>query len=219
MDSIEFSYKANTVIFIYTMKQTKQYEYVDLGLPSGLKWAKCNVGAEKETDSGDYFMWGSTKPNAKTTCNWAKNPFNNNSSIYNEEYFNAHKSEWLDDKDNLKPEFDAATQIMGGNWRMPTRDEIQELLDNTDNERNTINGVNGWKFTSKTDTSKYIFIPAAGDCYRGLVYDVGSDGDVWSSSLYTSCSYYAWDLYFISNDCRMYSSNRSYGRSVRGVMD
>ena len=88
-------------------------------------------------------MWGSTKPNAKTTCNWAKNPFNNNSSIYNEEYFNAHKSEWLDDKDNLKPEFDAATQIMGGNWRMPTRDEIQELLDNTDNERDTKNGVNG----------------------------------------------------------------------------
>ena len=122
MDSIEFNYKANTVIFIYTMKQTKQYEYVDLDLPSGLKWAKCNVGAEKETDYGDYFMWGSTKPNAKTTCNWTKNPFNNNSSIYNEEYFNAHKSEWLDDKDNLKSEFDAATQIMGGNWRMPTRD-------------------------------------------------------------------------------------------------
>ena len=57
MDSIEFSYKANTVIFIYTMKQTKQYEYVDLGLPSGLKWAKCNIGAEKETNYGNYFMW------------------------------------------------------------------------------------------------------------------------------------------------------------------
>lgn len=199
---------------------TKEYEYVDLDLPSGLKWAKCNVGAETETDYGDYFMWGSTKPNAKTTCNWAKNPFNNGSSIYNEEYFIAHKSEWLDDKDNLKPEFDAAAQIMGGDWRMPTRDEIQELLDNTDNEWITNyngTGVKGRKFTSKTDTSKYIFIPAAGNCYRGLVYSVGRDGDVWSSSLYTSCPYYAWDLYFISNDCRMYSSSRCYGRSVRGV--
>ena len=199
------------------MEQIKQYEYVDLGLPSGLKWAKCNIGAETETDYGDYFMWGSIKPNAKTTCNWAKNPFNNGSSIYNEDYFNAHKSEWLDDKNNLKPEYDAAVQIMGGDWRMPTRDEIQELLDNTDNEWDTINGVNGWKFTSKTDISKYIFFPAAGDCYRGLVYSVGGDGDVWSSSLYTSSTYYAWNLYFISTNCRMYSSSRCFGRSVRGV--
>ena len=45
------------------MEQTKQYEYVDLGLPSGLKWAKCNVGATSETDYGDYFQWGSTEPN------------------------------------------------------------------------------------------------------------------------------------------------------------
>ena len=199
------------------MEQTKQYEYVDLGLPSGLKWAKCNVGAEKETDYGDYFMWGSTKPNAKTTCNWAKNPFNNNSSIYNEEYFNAHKSEWLDDKDNLKSEFDAATQIMGGNWRMPTRDEIQELLDNTDNERDTINGVNGWKFTSKTDTSKYIFIPAAGLCGGGSVGSVGSYGSVWSSSLDTSYHSNAWNLYFDSGDCYVSNFYRCGGQSVRGV--
>ena len=50
------------------MEQTKQYEYVDLGLPSGLKWAKCNVGAEKETDYGDSFMWGSTEPNTADEC-------------------------------------------------------------------------------------------------------------------------------------------------------
>ena len=197
---------------------TKEYEYVDLGLPSGLKWAKCNVGAETETDYGDYFMWGSVTPNNDTLCDWEHAPFNNGASYYDEEYFTTHKSEWLDDKDNLKPEYDAATQIMGSDWRMPTRDEIQELLNGTNSEwiedyKGT--GVSGRKFTASNGNS--IFIPAAGDCYRGLVYDVGSDGDVWSSSLYTSCPYYAWNLYFISNDCRMYSSNRCYGRSVRGV--
>lgn len=188
---------------------TKGHEYVDLGLPSGLKWAKCNVGAKTETDFGDYFQWGSTKPNAKTTCNWAKNPFNNGSSIYS--------SEWLDDKDNLKPEYDAATQIMGSDWRMPTRDEIQELLDNTDNEWVTINDVDGWMFTSKTDTSKYIFFPAAGNCYNGSVKNVGSYGNVWSSSLYTSFTDYAWYLSFYSGNCSMDRNHRYCGRSVRGV--
>ena len=70
------------------MEQTKQYEYVDLGLPSGLKWAKCNIGAEKETDFGDYFMWGSTRPNTDTPCNWKNAPFNDGSNSCNEEYFN-----------------------------------------------------------------------------------------------------------------------------------
>ena len=202
------------------MEQIKQYEYVDLGLPSGLKWAKCNIGAETETDYGDYFMWGSTKPNAKTTCNWAKNPFNNGSSIYNEDYFNAHKSEWLDDKNNLKPEYDAAVQIMGGDWRMPTRDEIQELLDNTDNEWDTINGVNGWKFTSKTDISKYIFIPASG-FYSGFSFNnQGNFGSVWASSLEDGYPFNALDLYFISDYIDAdYGNYRCYGLPVRGVME
>ena len=100
------------------MKQAKEYEYVDLGLPSGLKWAKCNVGAETETDYGSYFMWGSTKANAVDECIWEHAPFNNGSNSCNEEYFTTHKSEWLDGNGNMKSEFDAATQIMGGDWRM-----------------------------------------------------------------------------------------------------
>ena len=198
----------------------KQYEYVDLGLPSGLKWAKCNVGAETETDYGDFYMWGSTKPNTADECTWANAPFNNGSSEYDEEYFNAHKSEWLDDNDNLKPEYDAVTQIMGGEWRMPTKDEIQELLDNTDNawiKDYNGTGVKGRKFTSKTDTSKYIFIPAAGYCGGGSVNDVGLSGSVWGSSLYALTPSGAWRLGFSSGYCSMYGSSRCYGRSVRGV--
>ena len=201
------------------MEQTKQYEYVDLGLPSGLKWAKCNVGATSETDYGDYFQCGSTEPNTADECTWADAPFNNGLDSYNEEYFTTHKSEWLDSKDNLKSEFDAARAIMGGDWRMPTKAEIQELIDYTTNEWFTNyngTGVNGMKFTHKTDTSKYIFIPAAGYCNDGSVYNVGC-GYVWSSSLGTSYPYYAWYLGFDSGSCYVYDGNRFRGQSVRGV--
>ena len=198
-----------------------QFEYVDLGLPSGLKWAKCNVGATSETDYGDYFMWGSTEPNTADECTWVSykycdGPYDtltkyNTSSLYGENPDNITILESVDD---------AASQIMGGDWRMPTKDEIQELIDNTDSEWvEDFNGtgVNGRKFTSKTNTSKYIFIPAAGDCSDGSVNRVGYNGLVWSSSLEASGSLYAWNLYFDSSDCNMDSYYRCNGQSVRGV--
>ena len=201
------------------MKQTKEYEYVDLGLPSGLKWAKCNVGAKKETDYGDYFIWGSAKPNTKTTCNWMKNPFNNGSDSCDEEYFNAHKSEWLDDNDNLKSEYDAARTNMGGDWRMPTKDDFQELLDNTDSEWVTINGINGRKFTSRIDTSKYIFIPDSGDRPGSWFGGQGRICLVWSSSLDIASPNKAWDLYFSSVYVHADNYYRRGGFAVRGVKD
>ena len=204
------------------MEQTKQYEYVDLGLPSGLKWAKCNLGAETETAYGDYFMWGSTTPNTADECTWKYAPFNNGSDSYNKGYFTSHKSEWLDDKDNLKPEFDAARAIMGGDWRMPTEAEFDELLSGTTNEWiEDFNGtgVNGRKFTSKTDTSKYIFIPAAGFRTNGSVNYVGIHGDVWASSLDISNPNYAWILNPNSGVCCEGYSYRYDGKSVRGVFD
>ena len=154
-----------------------QFEYVDLSLPSGLKWAKCNVGATSETDYGDYFMWGSTEPNTADECTWVSykycdGPYDtltkyNTSSLYGENPDNITTLESVDD---------AASQIMGGDWRMPTKDECQELYKNTTQSWVTINGVNGRKFTSKTDTTKYIFIPAAGYYYNGSVSKVGNNG-------------------------------------------
>ena len=145
-------------------------EYVDLGLPSGLKWAKCNVGAESETDYGDYFMWGSVTPNTADECTWAKAPFNNGDSYYNADAFNLVK-DTVCPNGILTKEYDAASQVMGGDWRMPTKDELKELLDNTTNEWIQVNGVNGRKFTGSNGNS--IFIPAAGICGNGSVDGVG----------------------------------------------
>lgn len=194
-----------------------EYEYVDLGLPSGLKWAKCNIGAKKETDYGDYFMWGSTEPNNNTNCNWSTAPFNNGSSSYNSSYFSSVK-DTVCPNGILAKEYDVAAQVMGGNWRMPTKAEFQELFNNTTNEWTQLNGVNGRKFTSKTDTTKYIFIPAAGNRSKNNMTLLGSTGNVWSSSLNTSKPQNAFKMFLDSDKVNVPSYiSRWVGESVRGV--
>lgn len=197
---------------------TKEYEYVDLGLPSGLKWAKCNVGAETETDYGDFFMWGSTKANTPDECNWTTYKHCNGSEWILTKYCTDSYYGTVDNKTVLDPEDDAASQIMGSDWRMPTEAEFQELLSGTTNAWVTDykgTGVSGRKFTASNGNS--IFIPAAGYCGDGSVNNVGSGGYVWSSSLYTSYPSSAWGLYFGSGDCYMSNDRRYNGRSVRGV--
>ena len=180
-----------------------------------MKWAKCNVGAEKETDAGLYFAWGETTGYTASQVgtvkqfSWSNYKHGNSSS-------NLTKYNRSDGNTVLESVDDAATQIMGSDWRMPTEAEFQELINNTTKEWTQVNGVNGFKFTSSN--GNYIFIPAAGNCYGGSVNIVGSSGYVWSSSLDTSNPNNAWDLYFNSGYCNMSNgSNRYLGQSVRGV--
>ena len=199
------------------MEQTKQYEYVDLGLPSGLKWAKCNVGAENETEYGDYFMWGSTEPNTADECTWVSykycdGPYDtltkyNTSTLYGENPDNITTLESVDD---------VATEIMGDDWRMPTMDDFIELLDNTTNEWTQVDGVNGYKFTGSNGNS--IFIPASGRRSGSWFDRQGSVGYVWSSSLDTSYPLSAWYLYFNSDNVDTNSLYRDHAFVVRGVM-
>ena len=191
-------------------------EFVDLGLPSGTMWAKCNIGATSESDYGDYFMWGSTTPNTASECTWTNAPFNGGNTDYNAEAFNKVKNT-VCPKDILAKGYDVAYKTTNGAARMPTKAEFDELLNGTTNAWVTINGVNGRKFTSKTDTSKYIFIPAAGYRSGGSVDSVGDSGDVWSSSLDTSYPGRAWNLDFGSDSCSLSNLNRHNGWSVRAV--
>ena len=220
LDRPNVSYvKENGNVYSLAVGGGVTYEYVDLGLPSGLKWAKCNVGAEKETDAGLYFAWGETtgytasQVGTDKQFSWSDYKYGNSSS-------NLTKYNQSDGKTVLESADDAASQIMGGDWRMPTKADFDELLSGTTNEWITNyngTGVSGRKFTSKADTSKYIFIPAAGSCSDGSVYSVGGSGHVWSSSLLTSNPNYAWYLNFSSGHCRMGDYGRCYGWSVRGV--
>ena len=172
-------------------------EYVDLGLPSGILWAKCNIGATTETDYGVYFQWGDISGISGSLLgkysdklyDWTHYKYCNGSYTTLTKYCTKSSYGTVDNKTTLESVDDAASQIMGSDWRMPTKDEFQELLRGTTKEWITNyngTGVNGRKFTSKADTSKYIFIPAAGSCDDGSVYNVGYNSYVWSSSLYAS---------------------------------
>ena len=194
------------------------YEYVDLGLPSGLKWAKCNVGAESETDYGYYFQWGDIVDKSNADCSWATYKHCNGSGTTLTKYCtNGDGGPYgkVDNKTTLDTEDDAAAQIMGGDWRMPTRDELEELLDKTNNGGATINGVRGRKFTSKTDESKYIFIPNSGYRSGSSFFQQGSYVNLWSSSLHIYFPNFA--VRYESYDDIVSTEERYVGFPVRGV--
>lgn len=194
------------------------YTYVDLGLPSGTLWAKCNVGAEKETDYGFYFQWGDIKNKSNAECSWSTYKHCSDGTFNSLTKYNT-----ADGKTTLDPEDDAATQIMGDEWRMPTQADFQELVNNTTIEWfNDFNGsgVKGCTFTSTKDTSKYIFIPASGVRQKDGFTAQNSIAFVWSSSLVVDYSINAYYLSFASNtpSPNDYGDNvRSVGLTVRGV--
>ena len=180
---------------------TQTHAYVDLGLPSGLLWATCNVGADTPEGYGDYFAWGETAP--KDTYDWSTYQYGDGNTFT--------KYTGSDNLTTLLPEDDAATATWGNGWRMPTKEEWQELLDNT---TSTWTG-SGRLFTASNGNS--LFLPAAGYCIYSSLYLAGSYGYSWSSSLYTGFPSYAWYYSFSSDNCDVYSSNRFFGRSVRAV--
>ena len=193
-------------------------DYVDLGLTSGTLWATMNVGATSETIYGDYFMWGSTTPNTDTPCNWANAPFNNGSSDYNETYFSSVK-DTVCPNGVLAKEYDAARANMGGDWRMPSRALMEELMEETENEwvtNYTGTGVNGRKFTGPNGNS--IFIPASGRRLDSSIGNQGRSGRIWSSSLVTSLPRDAWYLISDSVYASGFNDNRCLGFVVRGVL-
>ena len=186
-------------------KQEVNYKSVDLGLPSGTLWATCNVGATSPEQAGPYFAFGETKGFTAEQVENGERAFD--MASYKASSISA----------DLTLEQDAAHVHMGGDWRMPTDDEFQELIDNcsvvwTDDYNGT--GAKGRIFTSRVNGNS-VFFPAAGDCYRSSVYCLASDGYYrsasWDSSSYALC------LNFDSGSQYMVNNLRCCGCSVRGV--
>ena len=196
-----------------TLTAEFDYAYVDLGLPSGLKWATCNVGATKPEEYGDYFAWGETTP--KTTYDWSTYKWCNGSYDTLTKYCTNSSYGTVDNKTVLDLEDDAASVNMGGSWRMPTVEEQTELRTECTWTWTTLNGVNGYNVEGPNGNS--IFLPAAGYRYYSDLYYAGSYGSYWSSSLGTDGSNNAYNLYFNSDLVNWYFNYRYYGQSVRGV--
>ena len=249
-------------------------EFVDLGLPSGLKWAVHNVGASSPEEYGYYFFWGGTQGYIYSTAKdytltknlaqnvsqikgikiasskfsekkcwvkaengvelvdgfcWENTPYSNSNGNKFTKYVPSSKTSYWggtgspDNKLQLDPADDAARAYCGEGYRMPTSAEFKELYDNTTCTWTTDyngTGIQGRVFTSKIDTSKKVFFPAAGSG-GGTSLSAGSYGYYWSSSLYSSIPYNAYYLYFYSSDVYPQYSyyGRSYGFTVRPVSD
>ena len=189
--------------------------YVDLGLPSGLLWATCNVGADSPEEYGDYFAWGETKP--KDTYDWSNYQYCNGSDNTLTKYCNDSDygySGFTDNLTTLLPEDDVATANWGSEWRMPTKEEWQELYQNTTHTWTTQDGVNGRLFTASNGNS--IFLPAAG--YRSVdeLYEADHFSYYWSSSIGTNPNgawYFDFDSVYYGVNCNY----RDAGQSVRAV--
>ena len=161
------------------------FEYVDLGLPSGTKWAKYNVGAYSETDNGLYFPFGGTV---------------GLDSPYYEGNFDSHKLKFNGDKKaTLHLDNDAAHIHMGGKWHMPTKEQFEELLD----EKNTVSTwiydycireVSGRLFRSRIN-DETLFIPANGFISNHQYVQNGQTCSLWTSSIDFSSVYNCTDFF------------------------
>ena len=192
------------------------HDYVDLGLPSGLLWATCNVGATNPEDYGDYFAWGETT--TKDTYNWSTYQYCMGSNTTLTKYCSNSSygyNSFTDNLTTLLPEDDAATANWGNGWRMPTKEEWEELLINTTVIWMTQNGVNGRLFTASNGNS--LFLPAAGCRSNSSLDYAGSRGYYWSSSLVAYEPRRAWYFSLGSGDYLMGNSSRYVGQSVRPV--
>ena len=178
--------------------------YVDLGL--SVKWATCNLGASKTSDNGDYYAWGETEPNkakySSATYKWGTT---DNLAKYNA----------TDGKTTLDPEDDAATAKLGSAWRIPTSDEIKELIDKCTWTWTSQDGKKGYEV--KGPNGNTIFLPVAGRSILSVLNDADSWGYYWSSSLDTDNSIYAHSLKFSSYDHAWHHFGRYLGFTVRPV--
>ncbi len=187
---------------------------VDLGLPSGTKWADRNVGASSPEDYGGYYAWGETEE--KAVYDWSTYKWCNGDWVTHTKYCTKSSYGTVDNKTVLDPEDDVAHVKWGGAWKMPTLDQVKELLDNCTSEWTTQNGVEGRKFTSKINGNS-IFLPAAGWRDGSDLYDAGSGGIYWSSSLHESYPGDAFFLYSHSDLAGWDNCTRPYGYTVRPV--
>ena len=207
----------NYLLFDEWSEPTLVEDYVDLGLPNGTLWAKHNVGANKPEANGDYFAWGETEPKENYTANSYKWAYVENGKIYYTKYNTDSANGEVDNKTELDPEDDAATVNMGSEWRMPTIDEITELIENCTWQWTKLNGVNGYQVTGPNGNS--IFLPASGE---SAMYSIGLKGYYWTRSMaFTAPSFYfptnGANLYFASDLEKVNGSSRFMGCTVRAV--
>lgn len=206
-------------------------EAIDLGL--SVKWRSFNLGASAPQESGDYYAWGDTEPyyisldplawkSGKAAgyifdnYKWLSDPIGPQLS----KYVSDTQFGTIDFRTTLEtgPDGDdAASKALGGNWRIPTEEEWQELIDNCDWKFENIGGVWGWLVSSREDSSKWIFLPPAGHFFEKVIINEG-DGYYWTSGLVLNNPISARLLIFDNSFCRISEQGRCTGVPIRPIL-
>lgn len=191
------------------------HEYVDLGLPSGTKWATMNVGASSPSDYGNYYAWGETS--TKSSYEWSnlKYCLDSDGNKFSK-YVTDSKYGNVDGKEELDLSDDAANVNWGQGWRMPSKAQQDELREKCEWTWSSMSGHKGYKVVGPNGNS--LFLPAAGYRNGGSSGDVGSYGCYRSRALDSSYGVDAYDLYFSSVDVYTGNSGRFIGHGVRPVL-
>ena len=193
---------------------------VDLGLPSGILWADSNIGAKNPWEPGMAFAWGETmcKPQYEwTTYKYSARAYNKLTkycclNTFNE---NVGNNGYTDTLTKLEPDDEAAITLLGNGWRMPTKAELYEIINNCDWQWVTrYNGksVNGYVVKSKTKEGAQIFLPAADKPVLGII-----TGTYWSNQLNTNFPHCADALFFSDDVHHIIRDDRYKGVSIRAV--
>lgn len=192
-------------------------DWIDMGLPSGLLWASCNVGASRPEAYGDMYAWGETE--SKSEYSWKTYKYctvNSSGDLLKLKKYNTDS--YLGTVDNytvLKAGDDAARVALGNGAYTPTINQWSELIDHTTAKWIKVNGVEGTLLTAANGNT--LFLPAAGLCVNSSQNIPGYDGCYWSSSLYSEHPERAFRYHFKPDDQHITASNRCYGFSVRAV--
>ena len=204
---------ASCAMFAQTSGEEAGHIWIDLGLPSGIKWASTNIGANRPQDEGNYYAWGETT--LKTDFRWATYSHGAGQNSLT-------KYSYSDGVLSLDAADDVVSCVWGGTWRMPTKEEWRELQEHcvwtwTDDYNKS--GVAGYVVTAKSSDAS-LFLPAAGCRYASQINEKGVHGYYWSSSLFKTSSYSgsAYQLQFFRACFKSdWNHARYYGSSVRGV--
>lgn len=193
-----------------------EHEYVDLGLPSGTLWATCNVGANVPEEYGYYLAWGETEP--KDYYNWNNYKWCNGDMSTLTKYCNDSTygyNGFVDNKDELDPEDDAAYVNWGPSWRMPTMEQLLELKNICTTQRLEINGVMGALITGPNGNT--VFFPLAGQINGSEYERVGNYGYFWSTDIFSDDSNVARYIYFNGAYFTAWNRYRYFGFTIRAV--
>ena len=194
----------------------------------GPYWAATNIGAEEPWDSGYYFWWGDTVGYKRENDKWVASDGSNlnfsfaarNTPTYDRNNTILQSEGWIVTRDGtyvLAPEHDAAQKHWGGDWRMPTKQEVYDLNNKCDWIWTTMNGVYGYIVRGRGSyASNSIFLPCAGRGYGSSLRNAGSFGYYWSS-VPRSDYFNTWDFFFNSGCHYASYIDRYYGQSVRPV--